>query len=162
MNRLGKLREELGVSLRSVYRCGGVTINDLQQIEQLSDDRLTLKHLKLYAMALRIPIEVLVNADSELALHRGAIIQAYKSVLSLEKMELNLQQANMVQILKGALEAAMPGLQDNPNKSRATHLTDWHSIRHDRDQKTIAKREEYPIPAMYYERYEPIDVPKIA
>ena len=153
MNVLERARKNAQISLRAVAREMNVSVGAVQQMERQPDKTVTWVQLRAYARALRIPIGAIVDEDCDLALKRGAIVQAYRQLLTLFEMDLNPEQTIRATLIKKQLEAAMPDLLPR-NIKKYTRLEPYPHSCGRRAADEVGQVALHPIEQSWFSSYD--------
>lgn len=115
LHRLAAVRQQEGISRRTVARRLGITPSQVQQQEQESSD-MSLSALYAWQEALEVPItELLVESDVPLSapvMRRAQMLRMMKTVQTILERSRQLGVRRLAQLLAEQLLEAMPELQE--------------------------------------------------
>ncbi len=140
LHRLGEVRQQEGVTRRTVARRLGVSVADVKLQEEATTD-LPLSRLHQWRKALNVPlVELLVDPDESLSpplLKRAQLLRLMKTALSILEQTSQSSVERLAQTMTGQLAEIMPELQD---------VSPWHSVgrRRRRDECGRAAEQIFP------------------
>ncbi len=122
MQRVGEVRRQQGVSLRTIARRMNVDVASVREQEDAHAD-LSLSQLYKWQAALEVPVnELLAESEDALSppvLQRSRLVRLMKSALTIKEHAKQESVRRMVQNLIEQLEEMMPELSD---------IGPWHNI----------------------------------
>ncbi len=113
-HRTAEVREQQGVSQRTLARRLGIEVKALQALEQPESD-LTISQLQSLQAALEVPLVDLLeesNALSRPIAERAKMVKVMKTAVALRETKSNRQVERMVQMLCEQLTDVMPELAE--------------------------------------------------
>ena len=139
MHRIEKVREEQGISLRSVARAMDMPLSEVRDQEQGKTD-LTLSQLYRWQEILDVPIEdLLLEPDSILSRpikERSQLIRLMKTVQTVLESTTQEKVKRLAETMFIQLTEMMPELEE---------VTSWHSVGQRRSLDEISRIMEFPI-----------------
>jgi len=161
MNILTEMRKREGVSIRMLAVRTKQTRGTLERLERFEDRELTMEEVQMYAKALSVPICEFFNEESVTYSERGAVLRAYKYVLSLEAAADSQKTKTLVAGLKTTLEQIMPELKPRNNFDKHK-INGWPAVGQRRDfRKELSPLEENVVPISILPEISDFDVPKV-
>ena len=138
-HRIRTVREQQGITIRTVSRRTGLAMRDLRHEEKPSTD-VSVSVLQRWAKALGVPLsELLVEPDMRLSqsiAHRAKLVRVMKTVLSLVEHGGDERTKRLSETLHGQMVDLMPELSE---------ITGWPSFGTRRPQDEIGRIGEQPI-----------------
>jgi transcriptional regulator with XRE-family HTH domain len=113
-HRVAKIREQQGVSQRTLARRLGIDVKTLQALERPESD-LSLSQLLAFQSALEVPLIDLLEDHSELSrpiAERAKMVKVMKTAAALREVKANPRVARMAQMLCEQLVDVMPELAE--------------------------------------------------
>lgn len=122
LHRIGEIRRQQGVSLRTVARRMNMSMQRAREQEQADSD-LSISDLYRWQQALEVPVaDLLVDLDAPLSapvLQRARLLKLMKTALAIKEAAEDESVGRMADMLAGQLVEIMPELKDvNP----------WHTV----------------------------------
>lgn len=116
LHRVGEVRHQQGLSLRTVSRRTGIEVKELRRLEQPAADML-LSTLKVWQKALDVPLVDLLEDESQTlsrpVKERAKLVRIMKTVVSLcEACEGNVRLERLSTMLREQLVELMPELAE--------------------------------------------------
>ena len=140
LHRIKEVRQQQGVSLRSVARKLGLPMQDVRQQEHPQQD-LLLTQLSSWQSALDVPlVDLLVDNESPLSApvsQRAGMLRIMKTAKALEESALDGAASRLVAMLISQLVEVMPELKE---------VSAWHSVGQRRTQDEMGRIVERTIP----------------
>lgn len=133
---------------------------EISNTEEMSEDRVSMAHVRAYSEALGVPICEFFGDESDDIAKQADLVKIYKTALSLRTLVATDEGKNMVQRLIEYLHNAMPSLApfgiDHDIKG-------WPTIGHRRTSDELSMREETAIPVNAFNSKIQLeyDVPRI-
>jgi transcriptional regulator with XRE-family HTH domain len=138
-HRIGEVRAEQGVSLRSVSRRTGIEIRILKQQEDPYTN-LTIQELQVWQRALDVPLaDLLVDNNSRLSQpvqQRAQLVKIMKTTAAIQEVSTSPRVNRLVTMLKEQLEELMPELKE---------VSAWPNYGQRRAPNQLGKIGEMPI-----------------
>ncbi|MEZ6089327.1 MAG: helix-turn-helix domain-containing protein [Pirellulaceae bacterium] len=138
-HRIRTVREQQGVTIRTISRRTGVAMRDLRQEEKPTTD-VSVSVLQRWAEALGVPLsELLVEPDMRLSqsiAHRAKLVRVMKTVLSLIEHGGDERTKRLSENLRGQMLDLMPELKE---------VTSWPSFGTRRPQDEMGRIGQEPI-----------------
>jgi transcriptional regulator with XRE-family HTH domain len=113
-HRVAKIREQQGVTQRTLARRLGIDVKTLQSLERPESD-LSLSQLLAFQSALEVPLIDLLEDHSELSrpiAERAKMVKVMKTAAALREVKANPRVARMAQMLCEQLVEVMPELAE--------------------------------------------------
>jgi transcriptional regulator with XRE-family HTH domain len=113
-HRVAKIREQQGVTQRTLARRLGIDVKTLQSLERPESD-LSLSQLLAFQSALEVPLIDLLEDHSELSrpiAERAKMVKVMKTAAALREVKTNPRVARMAQMLCEQLVEVMPELAE--------------------------------------------------
>lgn len=144
LHRVAEVRQKQGVSLRSVARRMGTSIEQVRRQEQ-ANCNMTLGELYRWQEALGVPIgELLVELDGPLSqpvLTRARLLRVMKTARSISDASKDESIGRLCKMLEEQLIELMPELKD---------VSPWHSVGQRRTQHELGRIAEHPLPDTFF------------
>lgn len=138
-HRIAEVRRQQGISLRSITRKMGLTLEEIRQQEDPTSD-LTLSQLAAWQRALEVPLaSLLLDLDAPLSspvMTRARLLRIMKTVQAMRESARDAGTQRMALMLAEQLVELMPELKD---------VTAWHSVGQRRTQDEVGRIAERPI-----------------
>ncbi|QDS97376.1 helix-turn-helix domain-containing protein [Adhaeretor mobilis] len=138
--RLSEVRQQQGVSVRSVARKLGVTMQEVRQQEQPDAD-IRLSDLLMWQQVLDVPLaDLLVDDGAPLSPsvnQRASLLRVMKTAKALSENVKEAKSRRMAEMLVDQLIKVMPELEE---------VSAWHSVGQRRTQDEIGRTGERTIP----------------
>lgn len=139
LNRIAEVRDQQGISLRTVSRRTGLPVRELRVQEQPSAN-LSLKELHLWKEALEVPLEhLLIDRDlsiCESIQSRASLVKIMKTVASVREIVVSQRLVRLIDMLRNQLVELMPELS-------SVHA--WPANGNRRAQEELGKMAVEPI-----------------
>ena len=149
LHRVGEVRRQQGVSLRSAARRLGTSVDDVRRQEQASCD-MSLKELYRWQQALEVPVtDLLVEAEGPLSqpvLTRARLLRVMKTARAIHESTHQVPIQRLSSMLEQQLIELMPELKD---------VSAWHSVGQRRTKDELGRIAEQPIPSSLF--MEPLE-----
>ena len=144
LHRLREVRNQQGVSLRSVARRFGSTVQQVRD-QEAPDADLTLSALKKWQEVLEVPLsDLLVDSDAPLSDpvgKRAAMLRVMKTAKAITEVTRDSRAHRLAEMLVGQLVALMPELAE---------VSAWHTVGQRRTQDELGKIVERSIPDSFF------------
>jgi len=138
-NRLRQVREQQGLTLRTVSRRTGISIRQLR-LEEEPDADLSISVLERWRGALEVPLsELMVEPDealSPIVSQRAKLLRVMKTALSLQEGARDPQQKRLAEMLCLQLQELMPELAQQ---------TPWPTVGSRRSQDDLGRIAQQPV-----------------
>ena len=143
LHRIARVRNRLGVSVRSAARRMGVPMEQVRR-EERPDADLPLSALVRWQMALEVPLaELLVDDNAPVSapiLKRARWLRLMKTVKALAEASPTAAVSRMTEMLEQQLVELMPELSD---------VTAWHSVGQRRTQDELGRIAQDVVPTSF-------------
>ena len=140
LHRISEVREQQSISLRSIARKFGCTIQQVREKEEPGTD-MTLSDLRKWQEVLDVPLADLLEDDgaplSNPVSNRAGLLRAMKTAKAIGETAHSSSVKRLTNMLVGQLLELMPELED---------VTAWHSVGQRRSQRELGKIAECTIP----------------
>lgn len=140
LHRIAEVRQQQGVSVRSVARKLNISMQDARCQEEPTAD-LRLSQLLDWQRALEVPLaDLLIDSEGPLSAPvdvRARLLRAMKTAKSLAESAHTPAARRLADMLIGQLVDVMPELQD---------VSPWHSVGQRRTQDELGRIAERTIP----------------
>lgn len=140
LHRIGDTRRRQGVSLRSVARRLGKSVEQVRQLEVPTADML-VSDLYEWQRVLEVPLaDLLFDVNSPLSqpvLTRARLLKVMKTVRAIKRATKCVSIERMATMLEQQLVEIMPELKD---------VAPWHSVGQRRSQDELGRTAERTIP----------------
>ena len=144
LHRISEVRQQQGVSLRSVARRLGTTIQEARQEEDAHND-MRLSELHVWQKLLDVPLaDLLVDNDAPLSdpvCKRARLLRVMKTAKAIHESAQSLSIKRLTSMLVSQLIELMPELAD---------VAAWNSVGQRRTQDELGKIAENPIPENFF------------
>jgi len=144
LHRIADTRRRQGLSLRSVARRLGKSVEQVRQIEEPNCDML-VSELYAWQQVLEVPIiDLLVDTNaplSEPVLTRARLLRVMKTVRAIKEETKSVPIERMATMLEQQLIEIMPELKD---------VAAWHSVGQRRSHNEVGRTAERIIPETFY------------
>ncbi len=138
-HRIAEVRRQQGISLRSITRKMGLSLDEIRQQEDPTSD-LTLSQLTAWQRALEVPLaSLLLDLDAPLSspvMTRARLLRIMKTVQAMRESARDAGTQRMALMLSEQLVELMPELKD---------VSAWHSVGQRRTQDEVGRIAERPI-----------------
>lgn len=138
-HRIAEVRRQQGISLRSITRKMGLTLEEIRRQEDPTSD-LTLSQLVAWQRALEVPLaNLLIDHDAPLSspvMTRARLLRIMKTVQAVRESARDTGTQRMAIMLAEQMIELMPELKD---------VTAWHSVGQRRTQDEVGRIAERPI-----------------
>ena len=138
--RLAEVRQQQGVSVRSVARKLGVTMQEVRQ-QELPDTDILLSDLLMWQQVLEVPLaDLLVDNEAPLSPsvnQRASLLRVMKTAKALSEGVKEGKTRRMAEMLVDQLIGIMPELKE---------VSAWHSVGQRRTQDEVGRTGERTIP----------------
>lgn len=138
-HRIAEVRRQQGVSVRSITRKLGLSVDEVERQEDPSSD-LTLSQLCAWQQALEVPLQnLLVDLDAPLSgpvLTRARMLRVMKTVQAIRESAKDSGTGRMATMLVDQMLELMPELKE---------VSGWHSVGQRRTQDEVGRVAERPI-----------------
>lgn len=139
-HRIAEVRQQQGISIRSISRKLGLSVEEIRRQEDPTCD-LTLSQLCQWQQALEVPLaNLLLDLDAPLSgpiLTRARMLRVMKTVQAMRESSTEPGIQRMAMMLCDQLLEVMPELKD---------VSSWHSVGQRRTQDEVGRIAERPIP----------------
>jgi transcriptional regulator with XRE-family HTH domain len=144
LHRLSVVRQQQGISLRSIARKFGRSVHEIRLEEDMCHD-LKISELLQWQKILNVPlIDLLEDPDASLSdpIHkRASLLRIMKSAKAIEESAQGTAVKRLAIMLINQLTTLMPELAD---------VAPWHSVGQRRTQSDVGKIAENPIPENFF------------
>ena len=144
LHRIADARRRQGVSLRSVARRLGKSVEQVRRLEEPASDML-VSELYEWQRALEVPIfELLMDVNAPLSqpvLTRARLLRVMKTVRAIKEASKCVPVVRMATMLEQQLVEMMPELQD---------VAPWHSVGQRRSHDELGRTAERIIPDTFF------------
>jgi transcriptional regulator with XRE-family HTH domain len=144
LHRIGDTRRRQGLSLRTVARRLGKSVDQVRRLEEPTSD-MFLSELYEWQRALEVPImDLLVDSSaplSEPVLTRARLVRVMKTVRAIKEQTKSVSIERMATMLEQQLTEVMPELKD---------VSAWHSVGQRRSHDEVGRTAERIIPESFY------------
>jgi hypothetical protein len=144
LHRIGQVRQEQGVSIRSVARRLGLSMHDVRAQEHPSTD-LRLSQVHQWQQVLEVPLtDLLLESESPLSTpvsQRARMLRVMKTAKALAEATNEPPVQRLATMLISQLVELMPELQE---------VSAWHSVGQRRTQDEMGRIVERTIPDSFF------------
>lgn len=144
LHRIGQVRQEQGVSVRSVARRLGVSMQDVRAQEHPTAD-LRLSQVHQWQQVLEVPLaDLLLDSDGPLSTpvsQRARMLRVMKTAKALAESASEMPVQRLASMLISQLVEVMPELQE---------VSAWHSVGQRRTQDEMGRIVERTIPDSFF------------
>ncbi len=144
MHRIGQVRQEQGVSVRSVARRLGVSMQDVRAQEHPNAD-LRLSQVHQWQQVLEVPLtDLLLDSDGPLSApvsQRARMLRVMKTAKAIAESAGEAPVQRLASMLISQLVEVMPELQE---------VSAWHSVGQRRTQDEMGRIVERTIPDSFF------------
>lgn len=144
LHRIADTRRRQGLSLRSVARRMGKSVDQIRRLEEPSTDML-VSELYQWQQALEVPInDLLVDCSAPLSppvMTRAQLLRVMKTVRAIKQETKAVAIERMATMLEQQLLEIMPELKD---------VAAWHSVGQRRSHNEVGRTAERVIPENFY------------
>lgn len=144
LHRLSKVRQQQGISLRSVARKFGQSVQEIRQQEDMHHD-MTISDLLRWQKILEVPLVDLLEDPSaslsEPVSKRANLLRVMKTAKAIEESAQGLIVKRLAAMLIQQLIELMPELAE---------VSPWHSVGQRRTQADVGRIAEHPIPEQFF------------
>jgi transcriptional regulator with XRE-family HTH domain len=144
LHRIGQVRQEQGVSVRSVARRLGVSMQDVRAQEHPTAD-LRLSQVHEWQQVLEVPLaDLLLDSDGPLSTpvsQRARMLRVMKTAKALAESATEAPVQRLASMLISQLVEVMPELQE---------VSAWHSVGQRRTQDEMGRIVERTIPDSFF------------
>jgi transcriptional regulator with XRE-family HTH domain len=144
LHRISKVRQQQGVSLRSVARKLGRSIHEIQQEEDRCHD-MKISDLLQWQQLLEVPlVDLLEDSDAPLSdpiSKRANLLRVMKTAKAIDESAQGVIVKRLTAMLIHQLIELMPELAD---------VSPWHSVGQRRTQADVGRIAEHPIPEQFF------------
>lgn len=144
LHRIGQVRQEQGVSVRSAARRLGISMQEVRAQEQSTSD-LRLSQLHQWQQLLEVPLaDLLLESDAPLSTpvsQRARLLRVMKTAKALEETAQDPPVQRLAAMLVTQLVELMPELKD---------VSAWHSVGQRRTQDEMGRIVERTIPDSFF------------
>jgi transcriptional regulator with XRE-family HTH domain len=144
LHRIGQVRQEQGVSVRSVARRLGLSMQDVRAQEHPTCD-LRLSQVHQWQQALEVPLaDLLLDSDGPLSTpvsQRARMLRVMKTAKALAESTNEAPVQRLATMLISQLVEVMPELQE---------VSAWHSVGQRRTQDEMGRIAERTIPDSFF------------
>ena len=139
LHRVSEVRRQQGISLRSVARKLGSTVQEVRQEEDASND-MTISELRRWQQVLDVPlVDLLEDYDAPLSnpvRKRAELLRIMKTAKAIQETHHVTSVKRLVAMLVDQLTALMPELAE---------VSAWHSVGQRRTQEELGRTAERTI-----------------
>ena len=144
LHRISKVRQQQGISLRSVARKFGRSVPEIEHEEGKHHD-MKISDLLQWQQILEVPLVDLLE-DSEAPLSdpiskRASLLRIMKTARAIEESAQGIPVKRLATMLINQLTELMPELAD---------VAPWHSVGQRRTQADVGRIAEHPIPEQFF------------
>ncbi len=144
LHRIADTRRRQGLSLRSVARRLGKSVDQVRRLEETTCDML-VSELYEWQQALEVPIvDLLVDSAaplSEPVATRARLLRVMKTVRAIKEVGKNVATERMATMLEQQLIEMMPELKD---------VAAWHSVGQRRSHDELGRTAERIVPESFF------------
>jgi transcriptional regulator with XRE-family HTH domain len=144
LHRIGQVRQEQGVSVRSVARRLGISMQDVRDQEHPTSD-LQLSQLMQWQQVLEVPLaDLLLDTEGPLSApvnQRARMLRVMKTAKALAESASEAPIQRLASMLISQLVEVMPELQE---------VSAWHSVGQRRTQDEMGRIVERTIPDSFF------------
>jgi transcriptional regulator with XRE-family HTH domain len=144
LHRIADTRRRQGLSLRSVARRLGKSVEQVRQLEEPTSD-LLVSELYKWQLALEVPIvELLVDHNAPISapvLTRARLLRVMKTVRAIKESTKCVSIERLATMLEQQLIEVMPELKD---------VAAWHSVGQRRSHNELGRIAERVIPESFF------------
>jgi len=149
LHRLHEVRQQQGISLRSVARRLSVTIPEARDHEDPRTD-LKVSDLLKWQAILEVPLaDLLVDSEgplSEPVSNRASMLRIMKTAKAILEASRECGVKRLANMLVGQLVQVMPELAD---------VAAWHTVGQRRTQDEVGRIVERPVPDSFFNEHSP-------
>jgi transcriptional regulator with XRE-family HTH domain len=140
LHRIAEVRQEQGVSVRSAARRMGLSMQEIRQQEQATQD-LRISQLRQWQQVLDVPIaDLLVDSEGPLSTpvsQRALMLRVMKTAKAIAESSTEAPVQRLTSMLVSQLVELMPELKE---------VSAWHSVGQRRTQDEMGRIAERTIP----------------
>jgi len=144
LHRISKVRQQQGVSLRSVARKFGQSVREIRLQEEACRD-MKISDLLQWQQVLEVPlVELLEDPDAPLSnpvSKRANLLRVMKTAKAIEESAQGVIVKRQVAMLIHQLIELMPELAE---------VAPWHSVGQRRTQADVGRIAEHPVPENFF------------
>jgi transcriptional regulator with XRE-family HTH domain len=144
LHRIGQVRQEQGVSVRSVARRLGMSMQDVRDQEHPTSD-LRISQVMQWQQALEVPLaDLLLDTEGPLSApvnQRARMLRVMKTAKALAESASEAPIQRLASMLISQLVEVMPELQE---------VSAWHSVGQRRTQDEMGRIVERTIPDSFF------------
>lgn len=144
LHKIADARRRQGISLRSVARRMGKSIEQVRRLEEPASDMM-ISDLYEWQRVLEVPVvDLLIDCNaplSEPVLTRARLLKVMKTVRAIKETAKNLSVERMAGMLEQQLIEIMPELKD---------VAAWHSVGQRRSHDELGRTAERIIPDSFF------------
>ncbi len=144
LHRISEVRQQQGVSLRSVARRLGRSTQEVRQEEDATND-MRLSELHVWQRILDVPlVDLLVDDDAPLSdpvCKRAQLLRVMKTAKAIHESAQSPSVKRLTSMLVNQITELMPELAE---------VAAWHSVGQRRTQDELGRIAEQPIPENFF------------